>query len=135
MVYDELGRNFVNTLLRIAPERPALTVVADQFGNPTYAGDLAEALWRLVDIPAYGLYHLTNEGIASWYDWAVEIMRRGKLSTKVEPIPGREYRRDARPPANGALANRAAAGLGIRLADWRDGLYRCLQRRATLDQE
>ena len=132
MVYDETGRNFVNTMLRAAAERPSLTVVADQRGNPTYAGDLAAAIYRLIDQPAYGTYHLVNEGSASWYEWATEIFRLAGIETPVEPIPASAWQRAARPPANGVLANTAAAALGITLPPWQDALARCLARRAVL---
>ncbi len=132
MLYDETGRNFVNTMLRLARERPALQVVADQFGNPTYAADLAEAIWRLVQHPAYGTYHLVNAGYASWFDWACETLRLAGLSTPVEPIPASAYPRAARPPRNGILTSLAAPALGITLPPWQDALRRNLERRATL---
>lgn len=135
MVYDETGRNFVNTMLRLAEERPSLNVVADQVGNPTYAADLAGAIWRLIEKPAYGTYHLTNEGTASWFDWAVATLQATGSSTPVEPVPASAYQRLARPPRNGALANVAAARLGIRLPVWQDGLRRCLARRTELLSE
>lgn len=132
MVYDETGRNFVNTMLRAAAERPSLTVVADQRGNPTYAGDLAAAIYRLIAQPAFGTYHLVNEGSASWYEWAIEILRLAGIATPVEPIPAAAWSRLARPPANGVLANTAAAALGITLPPWQDALARCLARRDAL---
>lgn len=133
MVYDETGRNFVNTMLRAASTRPSLSVVADQVGNPTYAGDLAAALYQLIAQPAYGTYHLVNEGVASWYEWATTIFDLAEVRVSVAPIAASEWPRDAQPPANGALANTAAAALGIQLPNWRDALARCLARRATLE--
>ena len=132
MLYDETGRNFVNTMLRLARERPVLQVVADQYGNPTYAADLAEAIWRLVRQPAYGTYHLVNAGHASWFDWAREAIRLAGLSTPVEPIPASAYARAARPPRNGVLTSLAAPALGIILPPWQDALRRNLERRAKL---
>lgn len=134
MLYDETGRNFVNTMLRLACERPVLRVVADQFGNPTYAADLAEAIWRLVGHTAYGTYHLVNDGKASWFDWACETLRLAGLSTPVEPIPASAYTRLARPPRNGVLASLAAPALGITLRPWRDALKRNLERRSRLPE-
>lgn len=131
MVYDETGRNFVNTMLRLAASNPSLRVVADQTGNPTYAGDLADAIYRLVSRPAFGTYHLVNEGTASWHDWACEIFRLSGLPVTVEPIPASAYQRAARPPANGALANLAGSALGVTLPTWQDALRRCLERRDT----
>ncbi|HET7035482.1 MAG TPA: dTDP-4-dehydrorhamnose reductase [Thermomicrobiaceae bacterium] len=132
MLYDESGRNFVNTMLRLAAERPNLVGVADQAGNPTYASDLAAAIWRLVDQRAFGTYHLVNAGVASWYEWAVELLRLAGRDTPIEPVPASAFPRAATPPRNGALANHAAAALGITLPGWRDALQRCLERRAAL---
>ncbi len=132
MVYDESGRNFVNTMLHLAENHTSLRVVADQYGNPTYAEDLAIAIWKLIDIPAFGTYHLTNSGVASWHDWAVETFRAVGKQITVEAIPAAEYPRAATPPRNGALANLAASALGITLPDWRDALGRCLDNRAAV---
>ncbi len=132
MVYDETGKNFVNTMLRLAEERTSLRVVADQFGNPTYAADLAAAIWRLLERPSFGTYHLTNSGMASWYDWAVEVFRLTSKPMNVEPIAAKDYQRAATPPRNGVLANVSAASLGITLPSWQDALARCLTSRASL---
>ncbi len=129
MVYDETGRNFVNSMLRLASEHPKLTIVNDQSGNPTYAGDLALGILLLIEQPAFGTYHLTNAGTASWYEWAVRIFELSGLDIPVEPIPASQFKRAATPPANGAMQNMAAASLGIELPDWQDALRRCLQRR------
>jgi dTDP-4-dehydrorhamnose reductase len=135
MVYDETGKNFVNTMLRLAATHPSLTVVDDQTGNPTYADDLAEAIWQLVDQPSYGTFHLTNQGIASWNEWAVEIFRLSGLEIAVTPIPASSYQRAARPPRNGALANLAGAARGIVLPTWQDALSRCLANRSAARSE
>jgi dTDP-4-dehydrorhamnose reductase len=131
MVFDESGKNFVNTMLRLASGRTSLSVVHDQFGNPTYAHDLAEAIWTLVQQPSYGTFHLTNTGTASWYAWAVEIFRLAGVEMSVEPIPASAYQRTARPPRNGALANLAAASRGIVLPAWKDALARCIANRSS----
>jgi dTDP-4-dehydrorhamnose reductase len=132
MVYDETGRNFVNTMLRLASEHSRLTVVSDQTGNPTYAADLAAALLDLVSRPAYGTYHLVNSGITSWHGWASETFELDGVDVEVAPIPATDFKRLATPPANGALANTTAAALGIILPDWQDALARCLRRRAEI---
>lgn len=132
MVYDEAGRNFVNSMLRLAGEHPRLTIVNDQFGNPTYAGDLAFGILRLIQEPAYGTYHLTNSGTASWYEWALKIFELASIDVPVEPIPASLFKRAATPPANGALENLAAASLGIELPHWHDALARCLVGRSEI---
>lgn len=125
MVYAEDGRNFVRTMLGLAP-RGAVRVVADQYGQPTYAADLARGLLALARNPIPGVYHLTNTGSASWYEWARAIFRLAHLSVVVTPIPAADYPRPCTPPANGVLVNRAAAHLGIVLPPWEDALARCL---------
>lgn len=129
MIYDAdpHSRNFVRTILRLAEggQQP-LRVVADQFGQPTYAPDLAKAVVGLVATEAYGLYHLTNSGACSWHEWAQELLRLSGRDVVLEPIPASAWARPAAVPANGVLANWAAAALGIALPDWRDGLRRCL---------
>lgn len=132
MVYDETGRNFVNSMLRLARQHPKLTIVDDQHGNPTYAADLAQAILHLIDQHAFGTYHLTNTGSASWYRWAVKVFEIAGIDIPVEPIPASQFQRAASPPANGVLDNLAAAALGIELPGWEDGLRRCLQRQSEL---
>lgn len=126
MLYDAHSRNFVTTVLRLAREQPRLRMVADQYGNPTFVDDLACALWQLVAQPAYGTFHLVNQGAASWYDWAVAVLELLNLAVPVDPIPASEFRRAARPPRNGVLTSLAAPALGIIMPDWRDALARCL---------
>lgn len=132
MVYDETGRNFVNSMLRLASEHPKLTIVRDQTGNPTYAGDLAFGILRLIAQPAFGTYHLTNTGSASWYEWAVRIFGISGIEIPVEPIPASQFKRAATPPENGTMDNLAAASLGIELPHWEDALERCLEQRSEI---
>jgi dTDP-4-dehydrorhamnose reductase len=128
MVFAPEGRNFVLTIRRLMAERDRLTVVNDQFGNPTYAPDLANGIVQLVDHAPYGVYHLTNTGAASWYDWARKIAAIDGSTTTIDPIPAADYRRDATPPANGVLTSLMLPQLGIELPDWQDALRRCLAR-------
>ena len=126
MIYAEEGRNFIRTMLALAERGTPLRVVADQWGQPTYATDLARGLLALAHRPLPGVYHLTNSGTASWYEWACATFRMAGLTPEVSPIPAAEFPRPCTPPANGVLVNRAAAHLGIALPPWQDGLYRCL---------
>ena len=124
---DPGSRNFVRTMLKLADGgRAPLRGVADQFGQPTYAPDLAAALIELAATRAYGLYHLTNGGACSWYEWARELFRLTGRDVAIEPVPATAFPRAATPPANGVLANCAGAALGITLPVWRDGLRRCV---------
>jgi dTDP-4-dehydrorhamnose reductase len=126
MVFASEGRNFVTSMQRLMAERDRLTVVDDQFGNPTYAPDLAATIVSLIDRAPFGTYHVTNTGSASWYEWAREIATITSAQTQVQPIPAADYRRDATPPANGVLESLTLGPLGIALPDWRDALRRCL---------
>jgi len=132
-LYAAEGRKFVQTMLRLADEgRTTLQGVADQWGQPTFATDLATGIVALGQTGAWGTYHLTNAGSCTWAEWAEEIFRLAGLPVAVEPIPGAAFRRAATPPANGVLANLAGADLGIALPGWRDGLRRCLAEMGRL---
>jgi dTDP-4-dehydrorhamnose reductase len=126
MVFDETGHNYVNTMRRLMTEREQLNVVSDQRGNPTYALDLAHGIASVVERCPPGIYHVTNSGEASWFDWAVEIRRLCGLVCELQPIPASEYQRAARPPMNGTMTSLILEDSGIRLPDWRDALARCL---------
>ncbi len=135
-VYAAQGRKFVQTMLRLADSGNAVVkCVADQWGQPTYATDLARGIAALAATDAWGTYHLTNAGSCTWAEWAVEIFRLSGRQVAVESIPAAAFRRDATPPANGVLTNVAAAALGVALPDWRDGLRRCLAEMDELSAD
>jgi dTDP-4-dehydrorhamnose reductase len=117
-------RNFVRSILRLARERGELAVVDDEIGNPTYAPDLAQTIARLIQHPSYGIYHLTNEGVCSRYDFAAEILRQAGLThALLRRIKLDDYQRDSTPPPYGALRNFVAATeLGIQLRPWQAAL-------------
>lgn len=100
------GRNFVDTVLKLVAEKPEVRVVADQYGKPTATKDLAHAVVRLVGsgLPA-GVYHLVNEGVASWYDMAKEAFRLKGITTPLVPISSAEYPTKALRPAHAVLLN------------------------------
>ena len=134
-LYAAEGRKFVQTMLRLADEgRTSLQVVADQWGQPTFATDLARGITALGRTGVWGTYHLTNAGSCTWSEWTEEIFRLAGLPVAVEPIPAAAFRRAATPPANGVLANLAGAALGIVLPDWPDGLRRCLDEMGRLSE-
>lgn len=117
------GTNFVTKILAAAAQSSALRVAADEFGNPTYAPDLAAAIARLVATGHYGVYHLTNAGFCSRYEWARAIMRlAGRPDLPIAPILAADWPRPSRPPLHAVLANTAAAGLGIALRPWPEAL-------------
>ncbi|RME86109.1 MAG: dTDP-4-dehydrorhamnose reductase [Caldilineae bacterium] len=118
------GNNFPAKIVAAADKHGALRVVDDEFGNPTYAPDLAPALFALLERQAPpGIYHLTNSGTCSRYEFALEVLRQsGRGHIPVTPIPHSEWSRPSRPPLRAILANRAAAALGIRLRPWQEAV-------------
>jgi len=127
------GTNFVTKILAAAARDGALRVAADEFGNPTYAPDVAMALARLVTTRHYGIYHLTNSGFCSRHQFACEIMRlAGRADLPITPILSAEWPRASQPPLHAVLANTAAAALGITLRPWQDALAEYM---ATLSLE
>ena len=122
------GHNFVRTMLRVAAERDALKVKDDEFISPTYARDLAEGIIEVVETGEYGLYHLTNSGSCSWYEFTEEIFRLAGIRRRVIPIPGSEYPLPAARPANGVLSPLGSPSLRW----WRDALEDYLRREGRL---
>jgi dTDP-4-dehydrorhamnose reductase len=123
------GHNFVRTMLRVAGERDSLKVKDDEFISPTYARDLAEGIAGIIEAGRYGLYHLTNAGSCSWYEFTREIFRLAGVETEVVPIPGSEYPLPAARPANGVLSSLGSP----ELRPWSEALADYLEREDVLD--
>jgi dTDP-4-dehydrorhamnose reductase len=122
-LYAQGGSNFVTKILAAADKHGALRVVTDEVSAPTYAPDLAQAITQLVRTGHYGIYHFTNEGFCSRYDWAVEILElSGRGDVLVEAITADQWPRAAEPPLYAPLVNCAGAALGITLRPWPDAL-------------
>jgi dTDP-4-dehydrorhamnose reductase len=104
-VYSEFGNNFVKTMLRLMTERDTLSVVNDQIGSPTYAGDLAQVILTILDSQKWepGIYHYSNEGEISWYDFAMDIKEIGQKSCEIKGIPASSYPTPAERPAYSLL--------------------------------
>lgn len=102
-VFGSNGNNFVKTMLRLGKDRDEISVVADQIGSPTYTYDLAELLVDMIKTDKYGIYHATNEGYCSWYEFACEIFKQAKIDIKVNPIKTEDYPTRARRPKNSRL--------------------------------
>jgi dTDP-4-dehydrorhamnose reductase len=127
-LYAPGGRNFPHRIVELADERGALRVVVDEVGNPTYAPDLAVAIVALIRTEAYGVYHLTNSGYCSRYDFARAILRlSGREHVPVEPIDLAEFQRASSPPPFAPLANTAAAALGVVVRPWEEALEEFLK--------
>ena len=126
-LYGAHGKNFVKTVLQLASERPLLKVVADQYGCPTYAKDLAGVLTSLLQLKLKGIVHATNEGSCSWFELAREIVARFGNETEVQPITTGEAGRLAPRPASSILSLDYLRRLGISTPSWRAALGRFLE--------
>jgi dTDP-4-dehydrorhamnose reductase len=123
------GKCFPDTILKLAASRPALDVVNDQRGCPTYSVDLARAITALCRKNASGIVHVTNTGDCSWFDFAREIVMASGLSTEVRPISTEQMPRPARRPAYSVLSAKSIEKLDIVMPTWQDALRRYLQER------
>jgi dTDP-4-dehydrorhamnose reductase len=123
------GKCFPNTILKLAANRPALDVVDDQRGCPTYVVDLARAIPQLCRQNAGGIVHVTNAGDCTWFEFAREIVRSAGLSTTVRPVTSAQMARPAPRPAYSVLSGARLRQLGIEMPSWRDALRRYLEER------
>lgn len=131
-LYSPYGNNFVKTMRKLGAERDELNVVVDQIGTPTYAADLAQAIVKILPQMKEqnkGIYHFTNEGVCSWYDFAVEIMAMSGLNCKVNAIPSSAYPTKAKRPHYSVLSKQKIKQIfGIEIQHWRKGLEQCLKQ-------
>ncbi len=124
-VFGVNGKNFVKTMLNLAQTRDTLTVVNDQFGSPTYTYDLAKLLVDMVQTQKYGIYHATNEGICTWYEFACAIFETANVPMKVLPVSSAEYAAKAKRPMNSRMSKDKLTENGFdRLPTWQDALKR-----------
>ena len=135
-LYSEFAGNFVRTMQKLGRERDELRVIWDQVGTPTYAIDLAGVILGIIESGsmAYGLYHYSNEGLTSWYDFAIAIFELSEISVKTTPIRTSEYPTKAtRPPFSVMDKTKIKAQLGVAIPHWRASLKTCLERLAAMD--
>lgn len=137
-VYSAFGNNFVKTMLRLGKEKKSLNVVADQVGSPTYAMDIARAILAIVpqlNTQRVEIYHFSNEGVASWYDFATEIMALAQMNCFVKPISTAEYPTPAKRPFYSVL-NKAKIrqSYGLEIPYWKDSLKKCLEELNKNDE-
>ena len=130
-LYSSFGNNFVKTMLRLGRERVSLQVVFDQVGTPTYAADLADALLQIISagklIP--GIYHYSNEGVCSWYDFALAIFKSAKIECDVLPINSKDYlTKTPRPHYSVLNKQKVKSTYNLRIAHWEDSLKLCIQK-------
>ena len=134
-LYSEYGNNFVKTMLKLGSERDELKIIADQAGTPTYAMDLASSIcWIIIkEINAYGTYHFSNEGIASWYDFAKAIFEISETEVNAIPIKTSEYPTRAVRPAYSVLdKTKIKQTFDIEIPYWRDSLITCISKLKSL---
>jgi dTDP-4-dehydrorhamnose reductase len=130
-LYSEYGNNFVKTMLKFGAERDELKVIADQAGTPTYAIDLATCIMTIIksDSTAYGIYHYSNEGIASWYDFAKAIFEISGTTVKVLPVKTSEYVTKAKRPAYSVMdKSKIKNTFKIEIPYWRESLVTCINK-------
>ena len=127
-VFGVNGKNFIKTMLNLGKTRDKLTVVNDQFGSPTYTYDLAKLLVDMIQTDKYGIYHATNEGICTWYEFACEIFKQAGMKIEVAPVTADQYPAKAKRPSNSRMSKDKLEENGFeRLPSWQDALSRYLK--------
>jgi dTDP-4-dehydrorhamnose reductase len=140
-LYSEFGNNFLKTMLRLTAEKESLNVVFDQVGTPTYAGDLALVIFSIIEGNLYagneGVYHFSNEGVCSWYDFANEIaIAAGNLECNIQPCHSSEFpSKVTRPPYSVLDKTKIKQTFGVDIPHWRDSMLYCLERLGAIKQE
>jgi dTDP-4-dehydrorhamnose reductase len=132
-LYSEYGNNFVKTMINLMSQRDSIKVVYDQVGTPTYAGDLAKAILTILshDISYIrenkGMYHFSNEGVASWYDFAVEIKNNANSACEVKPCLSSEFpSKVCRPPFSVLNKSKIKEIFNVTIPYWKDSLSKCM---------
>lgn len=124
-VFGVNGKNFVRTMLNLGKNKKNLTVVDDQIGSPTYTYDLAILLSEMVEKEEYGIFHATNEGYCSWYDFAVEIFKQAGMNVDVQPVESSKFSVKAKRPKNSRMDKQNLDEHGFnRLPAWQDAVAR-----------
>ncbi|WP_316735320.1 dTDP-4-dehydrorhamnose reductase [Pedobacter aquatilis] len=135
-LYSEYANNFVKTMLKLGSERDELGIIADQVGTPTYAIDLANTIFDIIDSKSesYGLYHYSNEGVTSWFDFAKAIFDISGTQVKANPIPGSAYPTKATRPAFSVMdKSKIKSTFNISIPYWRDSLEECISKIRSLN--
>ena len=132
-LYSQFGHNFCKTMRRLSATERSLRVVCDQVGTPTYAGDLAEAIVHIIEsnqLSKCGTYNFSNEGVCSWYDFAVEIARlSGNTACEITPCRSEEYPTKAIRPRYSVLSkDKFSQSFSIEIAKWQESLKKCIER-------
>ena len=130
-LYSTYGNNFVKTMIKLGKEKEQLGVVFDQIGTPTYAADLAQAIFTVIECPMWhpGIYHFTNEGVCSWFDFTLAIHELAGITTcQVRPILSEEYAyKTPRPHYSVLDKSKFKKTFNVEIPHWMDGLRRCIK--------
>jgi dTDP-4-dehydrorhamnose reductase len=128
-LYSTFGNNFVKTMIKLGTERESLNVIFDQIGTPTYAADLAEVILKIISYQHFtpGIYHFSNEGVCSWYDFTKTIHRMANISCHVQPIETKDYPTRA-PRPHYSVLNKAKIKLtyDVQIPHWEESLQKCI---------
>jgi dTDP-4-dehydrorhamnose reductase len=130
-LYSEYGNNFVKTMMKLGRDRSELNIIADQVGTPTYAIDLAGAIFDIIGSvnKNYGIYHYSNEGVTSWYDFAKAIFEISDINILVNPIPGAAYPTKAKRPSFSVMdKSKIKSTFGLTIPYWRKSLEECIKQ-------
>lgn len=133
-LYSSFGGNFVKTMIKLGTDRDALNVIFDQVGTPTYAADLAEAILNVLSAEKFvsGIYHYSNEGVCSWYDFTKKIHKLAGVNCHVKPIETKDYpTRTPRPHYSVLNKSKIKTTYGIEIPYWEDSLERCIRILAS----
>ncbi len=140
-LYGIGGNNFVKTMTKLGTSRNEINVVADQHGSPTYAKDLSDIIYQAIEnkIP-YGIYHATNQGYTTWYEFTKEILKEQGIECKINPVTTEEYINmmkiiQAKRPYNSQLSKNKLLEQGIKIPDWKDGLRRYIKETKKCHDE
>ena len=138
-LYSEFGQNFVKTMMNLTATKPQLKVVFDQCGTPTYAGDLAETIFTIIEGRQYegksGIYHFSNEGVCSWYDFTIKIAElAGNTTCDIQPCHSNEFPSPVKRPAYSVLdKTKIKETFGIKIPYWVDSLKKCMKNLQEQD--
>lgn len=138
-LYSEFGQNFVKTMMNLTATKPQLRVVFDQCGTPTYAGDLAETIFTIIEGRQYegksGIYHFSNEGVCSWYDFTIKIAElAGNTTCDIQPCHSNEFPSPVKRPAYSVLdKTKIKETFGIKIPYWVDSLKKCMKNLQEQD--
>lgn len=129
-LYSSFGNNFVKTMIKLGTDRDSLNVIFDQVGTPTYAADLADSILKLISCETFvpGIYHFSNEGVCSWYDFTKTIHRIAGISCNVQPIETKDYpTRTPRPHYSVLNKAKIKSTYGISIPHWEESLVKCME--------